>query len=71
MIRALGVNEAKSVTQPQKAAHPVEGISETVSSLIHLLAVSRAVEFDITTSMFGPLLSGNFGLNSIEKRPTK
>ena len=46
--------------QLQKATHQVEGISETVSRLVHLLARSRAVELDITTSMFGPLLSDEF-----------
>jgi hypothetical protein len=59
-IRDLGIYEGKSVYQLQKATHQVEGISETVSRLIHLLARSRAVELDITTSMFGPLFSEDF-----------
>lgn len=60
VIRDLGIYEGKSVHQLQKATLQVEGISETVSRLVHLLARSRAVELDITTSMFGPLLSDEF-----------
>jgi hypothetical protein len=59
-MRDLGIYEGKSVYQLQKATHQVEGISETVSRLVHLLARSRAVELDITTSMFGQLLSDEF-----------
>jgi hypothetical protein len=59
-MRDLGIYEGKSAHQLQKATHQVEGISETVSRLVHLLARSRAVELDITTSMFGPLLSDEF-----------
>jgi hypothetical protein len=59
-VRGLGIYEGKSVHQLQRATDQVEGISETVSRLVHLLARSRAVELDITTSMFGPLLSDEF-----------
>jgi len=59
-VRDLGIYEGKSVQQLQKATHQVEGVSETVSRLVHLLARSRAVELNITTSMFGPLLSDEF-----------
>jgi hypothetical protein len=60
MIRDLGIYEGKSVHQLQKATLQVESISGTVSRLVHLLARSRAVELDITTSMFGPVLSNEF-----------
>jgi hypothetical protein len=59
-MRDLGIYEGKSLQQLQKATHQVEGISETVSRLVHLLARSRAVELDITTRMFGPLLPDDF-----------
>lgn len=82
VVRDLGIYEGKSVQQLQKATHQVEGISETVSRLVHLLARSRAVELDITTSMFGPLLSDEFKTQLLrdlkeledstkEKNPTK
>lgn len=59
-MRDLGIYEGKSLYQLQKATNEMEGISDTVAHLVHLLARSRAVELDITASMFGPLLSNDF-----------
>lgn len=56
-IKDLGFFEGKVYRQLQKATDQVEGVSETMERLVHLLARSRAVELDIIASQFGPLIS--------------
>lgn len=60
VVRDLGIYEGKSAHQLQRATYQVENISETVARLVRLLARSRAVELNITTSLFGTHLPDEF-----------
>ena len=59
-IKALGHFEGKGYRQLQQATSQVEGVSESMERLVHLLARSRAVELDIIASQFGPFISREF-----------
>jgi Predicted nucleotide-binding protein containing TIR-like domain len=56
-IRQLGPTESKSLSNLQAATAKVEGVSESVASLVGLLARSRAVELDIISKQFGRMIA--------------
>lgn len=59
-IKDLGIFEGKNFQRLQKAADEVEGISDTVTRLVYLLARSRAVELDVIAKQFGAFISSEF-----------
>jgi hypothetical protein len=56
-MRDLGIHESKSAANLKKATDSIQGVSDTVSHLIRLLARSRAVELDVITKQFAPFIS--------------
>lgn len=56
-MRDLGIHEAKSTVNLKKATDSIQGVSDTVSHLVRLLARSRAVELDVVTKQFAPFIS--------------
>jgi len=57
VVEDLGVFEGRQTKRLQAAASDMEGVSEIISRLIHLLARSRAVELDIINNQFGQLIA--------------
>ena len=59
VIENLGVFEGRQSERLRAAADDMEGVSEIISRLIHVLARSRLVEFDIISEQFGPLIASD------------
>jgi len=55
-MRDLGSFEGKAIGRLRQATSDIEGMTDTVARLVHLLARSRAVELDVIASQFGSLL---------------
>src|ERR1035441_485913 len=58
-IRKLGIFDGRQAKRLRAAADDVENVSEIISRLIHLLARSRAVELDVISKQFGPLIASD------------
>ena len=59
-VKDLGEFEGKTARQLHKATRQVEDISETVATLVYLLARSRTVELDIIKTQFGFFIDSEF-----------
>ncbi len=55
-VERLGVRKDKGFQDLEKATLSVEGVGETMQSLLRLLARSRKVELDIIATQFGPMI---------------
>ena len=56
-VRSLAFTPARSGERLQSAASAVEGISDRVTRLVHLLARSRVLELEVITKQFGFFLT--------------
>jgi Predicted nucleotide-binding protein containing TIR-like domain len=55
-VERLGARKDKGLRDLEKATLSVEGVGETMQSILRLLARSRKVELDIITTQFGPVI---------------
>jgi len=55
-VERLGIRKDKGFRDLEKATLSVEGVGETMQSLLRLLARSRKVELDIIATQFGPMI---------------
>jgi Predicted nucleotide-binding protein containing TIR-like domain len=55
-VDRLGIRKDKGFRDLEKATLSVEGVGETMQSLLRLLARSRKVELDIIATQFGPMI---------------
>jgi hypothetical protein len=56
VIEKLGIRENRGLLDLEKATSNVNGVGQTMQSLLRLLARSRKVELDIIATQFGPMI---------------